>query len=47
MIDRRSIMLWKEQVDLLLRTGTDNFKPLKAYEMVKTAFIDKMEGKRD
>ena len=32
---------------LLLRIGADNFEPLAAYEMVKTAFIDKMEGKRD
>ena len=33
--------------DLLLRAGTGNFEPLEAYEMVKAAFIDKMEGKRD
>ena len=33
--------------DLLLRTGTGKFEPLEAYEMVKTTFIDKMEGKRD
>ena len=32
---------------LLLRIGADNFEPLAAYEMVKTEFIDKMEGKRD
>ena len=33
--------------ELLLRIGADDFDPLLAYEMVKTAFIDKMEGKRD
>ena len=33
--------------DLLLRSEADIFNPLQAYEMVKAAFIDKIEGRRD
>lgn len=33
--------------DILLREGTNPFKPQEAYQLVKEQFIDKMPGKRD
>ena len=33
--------------DILLREGTNPFKPQEAYQLVKEQFIDKMSGKRD
>ncbi len=34
-------------MDILLRTGSESFNPERAFELIKTAFIDRMPGKRD
>ena len=33
--------------DILLREGAAKFDPVRAFELVKTTFIDRMEGRRD
>ena len=36
-----------DDTDILLRADADKFDPMRAYSMVKAAFIDKLPGKRD
>ncbi len=36
-----------EDTDVLLRTGADAFDPHSAFDLVRTTFIDRMEGRRD
>lgn len=36
-----------DDTDILLRKDADRFDPVRAYSMVKSAFIDKLPGRRD
>ena len=36
-----------DDTDILLRAGADKFDPMRAYNMVKETFIDRMPGRRD
>lgn len=36
-----------DDTDILLREGAAKFDPVRAFELVKTTFIDRMEGRRD
>ena len=36
-----------DDTDILLRAGADKFDPMRAYAMVKNAFIEKLPGRRD
>ena len=36
-----------DDTNILLRPDADKFDPMRAYALVKKAFIDKLPGKRD